>query len=84
MKLFFKRNYNNLIADTGENWKVRNKKYLNAIEKFLDRASNIKDEELRNSMINNMLLCDKILTSTAKDMFVEYYKSGYKDGKRIN
>lgn len=84
MKLFLKRNYRKLIEKTGENWKNENKNYLSAIEKFLDRASNIKDEELRNSMINNMLLCDKVLTELAKDMFAECYKNGYKDGQRIN
>lgn len=84
MKLFFKRNYRKLIDETGENWKNENKRYLRAVEKFLDRASNIKDEELRNSMISNMLVCDEILTDIAKDMFAECYKNGYKDGKRIN
>ena len=80
MKLFFKNKKKSNNYE--ENWKNKNKKYLNAIQQFLDRASNIKDEELRNSMINNMLLCDEILTNIAKDMFMEYYENGYKDGKR--
>ena len=80
MELFFKNKKRSNNYE--ENWKNKNKKYLTAIQQFLDRASNIKDEELRNSMINNMLLCDEILTNIAKDMFMEYYENGYKDGKR--
>ena len=82
MKLLLRKNNKKLLNECEENWKNKNKKYLNAIQKFLDRASNIKDEELRNSMINNMLLCDEILTDIAKDMFLEYYRNGYKDGRK--
>ena len=80
MKLFFKSK--NKSNEVEENWKNKNKKYLEAIQKFLDRASNIKDEELRNSMINNMLLCDEILTNLAIDMFGKSYKNGFRDGKK--
>lgn len=84
MKLFFKKNNKKILNETEENWKNKNKKYLDAIQKFLDRASNIKDEELRNSMINNMLLCDEVLTNIAQEMFIQCYQNGYKDGKGIN
>lgn len=84
MILFSKRNNKNEKKYIGENWKNKNKKYLKSMEKFLDIASNIKDEDLKNRMINNMLVCDRVLTDIAKDMFAKYYNDGYRDGKRIN
>lgn len=84
MIMFSKQKNKRIKDDIGENWKNKNKKYLKTIESFLDIASNIKDEELKNRMINNMLMCDKVLTDIAKDMFVECYNDGYRAGKRIN
>lgn len=46
-------------------WKEENVKYLNAIQKFLDKADNIKEEKLRQEIIAQMLKCDKILTELA-------------------
>lgn len=46
-------------------WKEKNKKYLNAIQIFLDKADNIKDEKLKQEVIGQMLRCDKILTELA-------------------
>lgn len=66
----------------GENWKQSDEKYIRALEKFLDRASNIKDEELRESVINNMLVCDQILTQNCETQFVKLYKKAYKEGKK--
>ena len=43
-------------------WKTNNKKYLCSIQKFLDKASNIENPDLRNEIIYQMLECDKILT----------------------
>lgn len=63
-------------------WKQSNQKYILALEMFLDRASNIKDEALKNSIINSMLACDKILTDMAEEYFIEIYKVAYKEGKR--
>lgn len=65
-----------------ENWKNYNEKYIKALERFLDRASNIKDEELRQSVIGNMLICDEILTELSEKQFVELYKKAYKEGKK--
>lgn len=66
----------------GENWKQSEEKYIRALEKFLDRASNIKDEELRQSVINNMLICDQILTEISESQFAKLYKRAYKEGKK--
>ena len=84
MMIFTKRTNKRLEKNVGENWKNKNKEYLKSIEKFLDLASNIKDEDLKNRMINNMLICDKILTQMANEMFVEQYNNGFRDGRRIN
>ena len=65
-----------------ENWKKYNEKYIKALEKFLDRASNIKDEELRQSVISNMLVCDEILTQLSEEQFVILYKKAYKEGRK--
>lgn len=46
-------------------WKNQNKKYLKALEKFLDKAENIKDRKLRDEIIGAALKCDKILTDIA-------------------
>lgn len=82
MELFtIQKNF--LINDViGEKWKNSDEKYIKALEKFLDRASNIKDEELRESVINNMLVCDQILTEISEKQFVKLYKKAYKEGKK--
>jgi len=46
-------------------WKEENRKYLNALQAFLDKADNIKEEELRQDIIDQMLKCDIILTELA-------------------
>lgn len=46
-------------------WKEENKKYLNEVQKFLDKAENIKEEKLKEEIIGQMLKCDKILTELA-------------------
>ena len=68
--------------EIGEKWKENNEEYIRALEKFLDRASNIQDEELRESVINNMLVCDSILTRISEEKFEEVYNKAYKEGKK--
>lgn len=48
-------------------WKEKNKVYLNAMEMFLDKASNIENESLKEEIINSVLRCDKILTEIAME-----------------
>lgn len=48
-------------------WKEENKTYLNAMQAFLDKVDNVKDEKLRMDIITKMLKCDKILTELALD-----------------
>lgn len=45
-----------------KNIKEKDKQYLFELQKFLDTASNIKDEGLRTRVITHMLKCDDILT----------------------
>lgn len=47
-------------------WKEKNKAYLRQLQKFLDVADNIEREDLRKSVINEMLKCDMILTQLAQ------------------
>jgi len=49
-------------------WKEKNQKYLLELQKFLDKAENINDIELKQSIINQMLKCDKVLTELAEKM----------------
>ena len=68
-----KNNPNEKIIE--QSWKNSNQNYILALEKFLDRASNIKEEELRNSIINNMLACDRILTEISEEEFRKIHRN---------
>lgn len=48
-------------------WKNKNNQYLFELQKFLDLADNIKDEDLRKIIINQMLKCDKCITKLAEE-----------------
>lgn len=48
-------------------WKEKNKKYLNAMQAFLDKVDNVKDEKLRTEIITKMLKCDQVLTEIAME-----------------
>ena len=48
-------------------WKEKNKKYLNAVQAFLDKVDNVKDEALKAEIIGKMLRCDEILTEIATE-----------------
>ena len=63
---------NNISMEINEDWKKNNKKYLNEIQKFLDKAENIEDEELRRDIIIQMLKCDEELTKAAEAKFKSY------------
>lgn len=56
--------------ELGENkWKNKNEQYLFELQKFLDLADNIENEELRKAIIAQMLKCDKCLTNLAEQIF---------------
>ena len=50
-------NINNLIQNN--NWKNKNEQYLFELQKFMDLADNIENENLRKLIIAQMLKCDK-------------------------
>lgn len=50
-------------------WKNKNSQYLFELQKFLDLADNIEDENLRKLIISQMLKCDKCVTNIAEKMF---------------
>lgn len=52
-------------------WKNKNSQYLFELQKFLDLADNIEDENLRKLIISQMLKCDKCVTNIAKKMMSE-------------
>lgn len=49
-------------------WKRTNAKYVCAIQKFIDIANNIEEEQLRKKLIYQMLHCEKIITEIAEEM----------------
>lgn len=49
-----------------KDWKEKNKGYLRQLQKFLDVADNIEREDLKQSVIGEMLKCDMILTQLAQ------------------
>lgn len=62
-------------------WKEKNDQYLGELQIFFDRVDNIKDNELRQSVISQMLICDEILTKIAEEKFSDFYEEGYKKAK---
>ena len=60
-------NINNLIQNN--NWKNKNEQYLFELQKFMDLADNIENENLRKLIIAQMLKCDKCLTKIAEEIF---------------
>ena len=72
----------NKITMIDKSWKEKNKKYLIELQRFLDQADNIENFELRTSITNQMLICDKVLTEIAEEMFMSFYNAGYKRAKK--
>ena len=76
-----KNNY--CINGINHSWKEENKEYLKEIQIFLDKAQNIQDEELKLSIINQMLKCDRTLTNISENLFEKYYIKGCNDSNKI-
>ncbi len=51
---------------TNKDWKEKNKGYLRQLQRFFDVADNIEREDLRKTVIAEMLKCDMILTELAQ------------------
>ena len=53
-------------------WKEKNKKYLNQLQKFLDATDSIENEDIKSNVIAQMLKCDKMLTELAQNEIQKY------------
>lgn len=62
-------------------WKESNKLYLRELQRFLDRVDSIEDYELRRSVTNQMMICDKVLTEIAESKFMDFFDEGYRSAK---
>lgn len=51
---------------SNRDWKEKNKRYLENLQKFLDATDSIADECLRKHIITQMLKCDLVLTEIAE------------------
>lgn len=51
--------------------KIQSKEYKKELQKFLDKAENIENEDLRFEVICQMLKCDKVLTKIAEQKIQE-------------
>lgn len=56
-------------------WKEKNKLYLKELQVFFDIADKIENEDLQNSIISQMLRCDKIVTNLAEDIIQKNIKN---------
>ena len=66
-------------------WKEKNKGYLRQLQRFLDAADNIEEEDLRMTVISEMLKCDNILTQLAERRMALTLKEALKENeKQIN
>lgn len=53
------------------NWKFENKQYLRELTKFMDLTEQIKDKELKEQIITQMLKCDMELTKFAEEKILK-------------
>ncbi len=60
------KNINDLIQNSI--WKNKNEQYLFELQKFIDLADNIENENLKKLIISQMLKCDKCITTLAEKM----------------
>ncbi len=64
-------NKNELNNEINHNWKFEDKNYIKELTKFLDITEQIKDEELREEIIGQMLRCDMELTIYAEKKMMD-------------
>lgn len=81
MKIIYNNKEKIKKEKTNRKWKEENNQYLCELQRFFDRVDNIEDNELKNSIIRQVMICDEILTKIAESKFDEFYKEGYKKAK---
>ena len=57
--------------EDNHNWKFENKQYLNELTRFMDLTEQIKDKELKEKIIAQMLRCDMELTKFAEEKILK-------------
>ena len=57
--------------EENHNWKFENKQYLNELTRFMDLTEQIKDKELKEKIIAQMLRCDMELTKFAEEKMLK-------------
>ena len=57
--------------EENHNWKFENKQYLNELTRFMDLTEQIKDKELKEKIITQMLRCDMELTKFAEEKILK-------------
>ena len=58
-------------TEENHNWKYENKQYLKELTKFMDLTEQIKDKELREEIITQMLRCYMELTKFAEEKILK-------------
>ena len=48
-----------------DEWKTKDKRYLKELQKMLDIVENVKDEELKNRILNQFVRHDELITELA-------------------
>lgn len=81
LKSFFTKE--NTPPLNNKDWKEKNKGYLRQLQKFLDVADNIEREDLKQSVIAEMLKCDMILTQLAQNQIELASKNVEKEHEKI-
>ena len=57
--------------EENHNWTFENKQYLNELTRFMDLTEQIKDKELKEKIIAQMLRCDMELTKFAEEKILK-------------
>lgn len=64
--MIFRKKHTKEDTPISRDWKEKNKRYLNQLQRFLDSVDSIEREDLKNHVIAQMLKCDLILTELAE------------------
>lgn len=72
--MIFRRKKKNDNSNNNRDWKEKNQKYLNQLQKFFDAVDKVENIEIRKGIINEVLRCDMLLTELAQKEINRYKK----------
>ena len=72
--MIFKRKKKNDNSENNRDWKEKNQKYLNQLQKFFDAVDKVENIEIRKGIINEVLRGDMLLTELAEKEINKYKK----------